>query len=147
MSFAVNPYAKVESNGKGDSLALSSWEKDEADVASMPSLEWRKRFLVRFSNMRTALATLGAVQRPSDFPNSIPRGRSPKRWYRFLHGRDIQLEVEYDDEVEEVVPAGGVDENNTSSSHQVVEPSEALLQQFSAVSDVLSLMHTGVHGD
>lgn len=108
----------------------------------MPSLEWRKRFLDRFSNMRETLSNRPQWPLPPTL-DRLPRGRSGKAWYKFLHGRDLLDDVEYDSD-----QGGGEDDEDIlrqenaredPSFFSCREPSGALLHQLSTVSLVLSL--------
>ena len=135
-----NPYARVENVPL--SGAKTSWNRESTSSAAMPSLEWRKRFLDRFSNMRESLSNRPQRPLPTTL-DRIPRGRSGKAWYKFLHGRDLFDEVEYDSdqgggEDEEDIQ-GQEDAREDASSFSCREPSGALLHQFSTVSLVLSL--------
>lgn len=101
----------------------------------MPSEEWRKQFLDRFTNMRETLANR-TQQTVTQSPVKIPTGRNGKKWYRFLHGRDLVEEVEYDDDQEEEEPGRNIDdEEQEIAEFHCREPTESLLHHFSNVSD------------
>lgn len=71
----------------------------------------------------------------STYPDKIPRGRNGKKWYRFLHGRDLIEDVEYDDEEEKGSDAEGAVREDAEAVFKCREPSEALLHHFGTVSE------------
>lgn len=84
--------------------------------------------------MRETLANRSKISIPS-YPDKIPRGRNGKRWYRFLHGRDLIEDVEYDDEQEEEKESGAEDKEAEAEERafHCREPSENLLHHFGTV--------------
>jgi hypothetical protein len=127
--YVANPYAKVENTPRPD----SSKDSTQGDLTCMPSEEWRRHFLTRFTNMRESLAIRTRHNLPP-YPDKIPRGRNGKKWYRFLHGRDLVEDVEYDDEQEEESDAEGMARQEEEVViFQCREPSENLLHHFGTV--------------
>lgn len=130
--YVANPYAKVEVPIHQNKR---TWLPNKS--SPMPSEEWRKQFLDRFTNMRE---TLASRTRQTATPSlvKIPRGRNGKKWYIFLHGRDLVEEVEYDDDQEEEEKEEPDVRNDVEVQHAPAfhcrEPTESLLHHFSKVS-------------
>lgn len=135
--YVANPYAKDES-GPPPSSIQSRLMKEIPSSTCMPSEEWRRSFLSRFANMRETLANR-AKQHLSSYPEKIPRGRNGKKWYRFLHGRDLVEDVEYDEEQEEGSDAEGT-EIKEAEAFKCRDPSEALLHHFGTVSRLATFL-------
>ncbi|UZJ52603.1 hypothetical protein CBS101457_001923 [Exobasidium rhododendri] len=138
--YVANPYANVNVNS---ARSRQIADTDSSTSQIMPSLEWRKVFLKRFENMRVTLSNRPRQMTPTSAEN-IPRGRNGKKWYVFLHGRNLAQEILYDNE-EEIDENGEIQEGDTHTERGEIkvckcrEPNEALLHRFST-SQILSLL-------
>lgn len=108
-----------------------------ADEDLLPPQEWRDNFLHKFKNMRESLRNHVQSGDQAQKVERFPKGKSAKKWFKYLHGSEPSIN-EYSDEEEEYAEN---DENPLQPSSDtrgdnLRVPKDSLLRTFQTVSRV-----------
>ncbi|PWN33716.1 uncharacterized protein FA14DRAFT_190843 [Meira miltonrushii] len=116
-------YASMEAKLEDKELGI-----EDADL--LPPQEWRDSFLHKFKNMRESLRS--RVQ-SGDQPHKVdnfPKGKSAKKWFKYLHGSEPSIKEYSEDEEEQVENNESLQSNSNSKGGNLRVPKDSLLRSF-----------------
>lgn len=126
---------------KGYSLKEAAFESVDLGIEDdnlLPPPEWRDNFLHKFRNMRESL--MYRVQSGHQSQEGLPKGKSAKKWFKYLHGLEPRIDEFSEDEEELVEKDGKINQANSDlkgENPRLRPPKDSLLRTFQTVSELI----------